>query len=392
MQFFNKKLLKISYWKILIVSLGSQIIANLFFGLPLLLIIFINYPAEEVKKLAYIYLIIYLFFTFFYTVLPYFLLVRINRFLKKYSFKKETENKEIVKTLRRVLNFPINIAFWIFVTCFSAFATGVITAKWFSFFETYIDKSKIITVIGVGFVVSLAFSWLSYALFERGFQSLVSFLVKLCPQANPEDLKIRKIPIFYKLLALGTSGIIMGQISLFLLFYQEATAYLPPLVIERFFTISLANIMLVFSFFFLISLIAVHNISHSFKRFAGWSKKIARGNLEEIIDIRTTDEISELAFSLNQMRYNLLKAHEQLKESKETLEIKVNARTRELREMTDSLENQVQQRTKQMEEKVKELEKFQKLIVGRELKMIELKKEISKIKQQLKKGQRKNKF
>ena len=40
----------------------------------------------------------------------------------------------------------------------------------------------------------------------------------------------------------------------------------------------------------------------------------------------------------------------------------------------------VEERTKELEEKVKELERFQGLMVGREIKMIGLKKEIEKLK------------
>lgn len=44
------------------------------------------------------------------------------------------------------------------------------------------------------------------------------------------------------------------------------------------------------------------------------------------------------------------------------------------------MEEKVKERTRELNEKVEELEKFQKLAVGRELKMIELKEEINKLK------------
>jgi PAS domain S-box-containing protein len=55
----------------------------------------------------------------------------------------------------------------------------------------------------------------------------------------------------------------------------------------------------------------------------------------------------------------------------------------EIKKFQESLENQVQERTKELQDKIKELEKFQKITVGRELKMIELKKEMEKLKQEL---------
>jgi len=85
----------------------------------------------------------------------------------------------------------------------------------------------------------------------------------------------------------------------------------------------------------------------------------------------------------------LLKTKKELEESKTILEIKVRARTKELEELTKKLDEQVRNRTKELQEKVEELEKFQKLTVGRELKMIELKEENKKLKEKiesLKKG------
>lgn len=75
----------------------------------------------------------------------------------------------------------------------------------------------------------------------------------------------------------------------------------------------------------------------------------------------------------------------ELEEAKAVLEIKVEARTEKLKELAESLENQVKQRTKELQEKVNEFERFNRLAVGRELKMVELKKELKKLKEKLKK-------
>jgi len=68
------------------------------------------------------------------------------------------------------------------------------------------------------------------------------------------------------------------------------------------------------------------------------------------------------------------------------LEIKVEARTRELRELTEGQEEMIKERTKELQEKINELEKFSRLAVGRELKMVTLKEEIEKLKKELEKS------
>jgi PAS domain S-box-containing protein len=81
---------------------------------------------------------------------------------------------------------------------------------------------------------------------------------------------------------------------------------------------------------------------------------------------------------------------EELEEAKNVLEIKVKARTKELSELAQSLEEKVKEKTKELQEKLEELERFQKFAVGRELKMVELKKEVEELKEELsrKKGRK----
>ena len=68
-----------------------------------------------------------------------------------------------------------------------------------------------------------------------------------------------------------------------------------------------------------------------------------------------------------------------IREATEKLEKKI----KELENAKAGLEEQAKQRTKELEDKVKELEKFRSFAVGREIKMIELKKEIERLKEKL---------
>ncbi len=127
-------------------------------------------------------------------------------------------------------------------------------------------------------------------------------------------------------------------------------------------------------------------------------KVIGTGKLEHRIKIKRKDEIGGLASGFNEMAEKLrdktkalseekagLEAKvkqrtRELEEARSILEVKVKARTKELEELAQSLEMKVKQRTVELEEKVGELERFQKLVVRRELKMIELKQEIKALK------------
>ena len=71
----------------------------------------------------------------------------------------------------------------------------------------------------------------------------------------------------------------------------------------------------------------------------------------------------------------------ELEEANAVLEIKVRARTRALEEEKELLDEKVKKRTKELQARIDELERFHRLTVGRELKMIELKKEIKRLKE-----------
>lgn len=112
--------------------------------------------------------------------------------------------------------------------------------------------------------------------------------------------------------------------------------------------------------------------------------KISEGDLDHEINIKTNDEIEEIGNEFNGMTKKLQGSRRKLEEAKDVLEIKVRARTRELEVLNNTLEEKVQARTDELEKKVEELEKFHKLTVGREKKMIELKEENKKLRKDIK--------
>jgi nitrate/nitrite-specific signal transduction histidine kinase len=76
-----------------------------------------------------------------------------------------------------------------------------------------------------------------------------------------------------------------------------------------------------------------------------------------------------------------------LTESFNAMETKLKESRAKLEEYSKTLEKQVADRTKELESKVDQLEKFNKIAVDRELKMIKLKKEIGELKNELTKNQ-----
>jgi len=109
-------------------------------------------------------------------------------------------------------------------------------------------------------------------------------------------------------------------------------------------------------------------------------KKVTKGDLEYRVDIHTGDEIEELGKAFNEMAEELKESQSKTEELKTVLQIKVKARTRELEEINKTLEIKVKKRTEELKKRLDQMEKFHRLTVNRELKMIELKKELQKTK------------
>lgn len=138
----------------------------------------------------------------------------------------------------------------------------------------------------------------------------------------------------------------------------------------------------------------IHELILAIRRFTSGTK------IRPII-IRRKDEIGELTISFNAMMTALRKNHLELENTNADLEIKISERTKELEEERKSLEEKVALRTKELEEeraslkttveertknlqqKLDELNKFKTLTLNRELKMVELKKTIEKLENQI---------
>lgn len=160
-------------------------------------------------------------------------------------------------------------------------------------------------------------------------------------------------------------------------FRQISEIYKPASALEN----DLALItFIVLIFIFIVSIYFSQLIVNPIKELHKGIEIIEKGDLDYRVDIQTNDEIAELGTAFNQMAKELKKYHGTSEESKNVLKIKVKARTKELEELAKSLDDKVKERTEELEKRLSELERFHKLTVGRELKIIELKKELAKLK------------
>lgn len=102
-------------------------------------------------------------------------------------------------------------------------------------------------------------------------------------------------------------------------------------------------------------------------------------------DLHVRGELSAFAENIRRMLNEISIREEKLHAANAGLARRIRERTEELERLKANLEAEVENRTKEVRAKLKELEQFRALFVERELKMIELKKEIARLEAQIKK-------
>ena len=145
---------------------------------------------------------------------------------------------------------------------------------------------------------------------------------------------------------------------------DEKEAFLPMSRIKNI-IILVFTIMVILGVF--VTLFFSESLTKQIIRLRDAAEKISKGSLNIKIKSKSKDEIGQLANSFNKM----------------TLELKKSKA--ELEKYSKNLEEQVKSRTKELQSKVYELEKFNKLTIGREMRMVELKKRIKELEAKLKK-------
>jgi len=132
-----------------------------------------------------------------------------------------------------------------------------------------------------------------------------------------------------------------------------------------------------------VALLLSNIVTRSILKFIKATKEIAAGNLEYKLDVKSKDEIGDLADSFTKMAQDLKKSRDSLKSYSKDLEAKVRERTKELEEAKAGLEETVAGRTKELQKKLDELEGFRKGTVNREFRMKELQNKIEELEDRL---------
>jgi len=143
------------------------------------------------------------------------------------------------------------------------------------------------------------------------------------------------------------------------------------------------SLLLIFTFLF--SFVITKRFVLPVEKIIRRATELSKGSLKTRIYLETKDEFEELAKVFNQIAEELERSHSMVEKAKDTVSIKVRARTKELEENIKVLERKVKNRARDLQKMIDEFEKFQQLVAGKESEIIKLKKETKELKEELKK-------
>jgi len=367
-----------SSWKIAKLLWTAQLLSNLFFGMPLVVMVLFaaDIDSSAVQQITGFYLSVVLFIYIpLNGFLAYGFLMPTRKLLNKSHEAPVDEEK--LRGIGKLLNSSLYFSFITFFTTFFGFIFGLFILR----LGLILDKALLfegIIFIGplVGLAICIIQSFLVYIFLENYFRVQIEKLPSFYFEAV-KAMKIRKIPISWKIFFLTFFSVTIVQASLGALYLGRAVIYTPEDIKKVLIYISIV-IALNLIYVIAVTVFFSRNLTAPLRKIIFWADKITKGEAGEEISIIANDEILEVIKYLKGM-------HEELESTKSSLKIKIKARTRELEEITEQQEEIIQKRIKEIQERAEELERFQRLAVGRELKMMELKGKIKELEERLKK-------
>lgn len=354
------------HWKV-------QALANILFGFSMVgaLLRFLDFSWETVARVGALYFGVYvIIFVPLFGMLPVIFFRKAMHTLAMLAKGMRVSEDEGLRAIEALVNRPTAVSLTIFFLAFLGFGLGIEILQT-GIFPEVMPLIHLITYasFSIGFVVSGVHGFLNLIFLESFLHPFVQALTRRFPSATKGKLNIVRHPFFMKVLMIALFSMGAGMVSLLSIFLSKIAFSYPFALRESLlysFVVMALNVVLILVIVARFS----RNMTKPLQALDSWSFEIIKGKLDQKTHIVTNDEIFDLVRNLNHMA-------DELRQARAALEVKVQERTKDLKELADSLELQVRKRTKELQEKINELERFQKLAVGRELKMVELKKNIA---------------
>ncbi len=266
---------------------------------------------------------------------------------------------------------------------------GISTADWSTKqMLTFLEESKIsseskLFLVDGNFNIVLANTLDAQSVMKEA--SIIPWIDKL---VNPEKGKIKEVGLTIDSTQYN-AYYTLTEVGMFYGILVPLKVIFGPL--DTLFKLNLGMLLILMLFLLITLYFILSSVTNPIIKLTRAVQRVSEGDLLTEISVTSKDEIGTLSNVFILMQKNIKEAQSGLEEKveqrtlelekmKSSLEVQVSERTVELEKLKNNLEKEVVERTKELHSKVDDLEVMNKAMVGREIKMVELKKEIEDLK------------
>lgn len=288
----------------------SQVYTHIFFGIWMSILAALSWDVglSAVLKVGVVYIILYLFvYIPLFAVLPYRTLKPTLADTHRFARGDVLTTPEIEKLVIFLLNLPKRAVVETIVVTMSAFTLG--STFWLLGLIPELQNVMYIAVfqtIVLGFIISIVEALYNYVFIQAKVYESVAYLISLYPDLARKALASNHTSLQTKLL-LALRGLSMsGQISflLFLATYLTATAPDQTTLIHAILFMGFVMLFTIMNLLLLTPKIA-DTFAQPLKILKEWSIKVAQGEYNTPVTVRTTDEIADVIVQSNIMVHEL---------------------------------------------------------------------------------------
>ncbi len=305
-------------WELSKIHWKSEALSNLFFGLPLALLMIISWQVGTAVfvKIILLYLGTYAFiYVPFFGIFPHVTYKPAWAISKRIMTNEATTDEDIVKLLAFMINYPVYTGIKIFFVVTSAFLFAALLL-WMRIIP---ELGEITTLAGsaavvLGVIVSITESLLNIIFMEQRLSKDTEYLMSKYPNLDKQQIPIRSIPLGRKVLFFALITALAGQATIFLFFLTITYLY----NYSRFMEYSVYTLILIgLNAVYLIVLApaASRTLTDPLKKTIEWSKHVRQGDTNSKLHMITNDEISDVARYSNEMVTQLSEVQQKLQAS-----------------------------------------------------------------------------
>lgn len=312
----------VTAWELSKIHWKSEALSNLFFGLPMAIVLIVSWHVSipAIIKIFMLYIGLYgLIYVPLFGIFPKITLKPITQLRNKVDSGAQLTQQEANSLLTLLLNYPVVTGIKIFFIVFSAFlmAGMLIWLRIIPELGNAVALTGVVALI-LGIIVAITESLLNTIFMTDRLSKDTEYLLKEYPSLLEEDTQNFPLPLGKKIFFFALATGLTGQATIFLFFLSNTVLYEPMRFWEHLlYTLILIGLNAVY--IIILAPSASRILTDPLRNTITWSKQVINGELDSKLHVATNDEIGDFAKYSNKMVESLKQTQQQLQTSMQTL-------------------------------------------------------------------------